>query len=228
MSNRWIHIHGAILALCNDGFDDPDTRAEMDDLVIDLSILHMHYSNIESFIRNALAEGAIAFRPDTPMHLNEERRYPGGKLKERPDYLRPRLFEFGAVGGGMRVVFDNDDEEIYISAHYAFPGRLVATDGSAEEDWLLGTQWRLHSECDMMIDHTSDKASRQRAQIEQLRAFVQRGQAAAHLLRDAERKANSLETSLELGVTRNKAFQAWLRDPKSNLKWTEVEKIYYA
>ena len=47
----------------------------------------------------------------------------------------PRQFEFGAVCGGMRVVFDYDISEIYISSHYAYPARLVASGGEA--GWLL-------------------------------------------------------------------------------------------
>jgi len=221
------HIHGAILNLCNAGFDKPRIRAGLNNLVIDLSTLQSSYSNIELFFRNALADGEISFRPDTPIHANDEGRYPGGKLKDRPDW-RPRHFEFGAVGGGMRVVFDNDTEEIYISAHYSFPGKLVATAGSAQEDWLLTTKARLNGECLIMIDHSSGETRKQREEINRLRDLVIQGQGKGLSVttRDGTRKADTLEQSLKLRASRNKAFSTWLRDPKAFMSQKQISELY--
>jgi hypothetical protein len=221
------HIHGAILTLCNAGFDNPRNRAGMNNLVINLSTLQADYSNIQLFFRNSLADGAISFRPDTPIHANDEGRYPGGKLDDRADY-RPRHFEFGAVGGGMRVVFDNDTEEIYISAHYSFPGKLTATAASVEEEWLLGAKARLNGECLIMTDHASGATRKQRDEITRLRGLAADGEKRGLSLttRDAGGKAAQLDRTLALRASRNKAFSAWLRDPRAHMSRADISELY--
>ncbi len=221
------HIHGAILALCNPGFDKPKTRAAITQPVIDLTRLHGSYSNIELFIRNALAEGAISFRPDTPVHANDEGRYQGGAIKDRPNRT-PRHFEFGAVGGGMRVVYDVEIEEIYISAHYSYPGRLIATPGSVQEDWLLTTKTRLSRECWVMGDHAQGIT---RAQCDEAQRLRELGGRASDLglsqtARDGTARANQLESSLHLRAVRNRAFNAWLFDPQSGMDASLRSAIY--
>lgn len=221
------HIHGAILNLCNVGFDKPRTRAALHKLVINLSTLQNAYSNIELFFRNSMADGSIAFRPDTPIHANNEGRYEGGKLQDRAEQ-RPRHFEFGAVGGGMRVVYDNDIDEIYISAHYSFPGRLTADPGSAQEDWLMSTKARLSGECGIMIDHSNGATTKQREEVERLRKLASEGQAKGlHVApRDATAKADALDNSLRLRASRNKAFAAWLRDPQAYMSREQISGLY--
>jgi len=168
------HIHGALLALCNPGFDKPKTRDAIEKLVINLSTLRgAGFTNVVHLFQTGLAEGAIAFRPDTPIHANDERRYPGGTLRERG--MQPRHFEFGAVGGGMRVVFDLEDLEIYISAHYSFPARLTADPRSAEGDWLLTTQNRLARECSIMEAHSNGETYKTRVEIDRLRGLIKDG-----------------------------------------------------
>ncbi|PTU74379.1 hypothetical protein [Pseudomonas mangrovi] len=225
--NPLLHIHGALLALCNPGFDKPRTRAAIQKPVLDLSLLQARFSNIELFFRNALAEGAISFRPDTPIHGNDEGRYEGGSQRDRIDQ-RARHFEFGAVGGGMRVVFDADLEEIYISAHYSYPARLTAAPGSAQEDWLLTTKARFCRECWVMADHSAGVTRQQSDEAGRLRELSSEakqkglGQTAV----DGERRANQLADSLHLRAVRNRAFNAWLYDPKSNMTPELRKQIY--
>jgi hypothetical protein len=221
------HIHGAILNLSNSGFDNARRRANMTGLVIDLSKLHGSYSNIELFFRNALSDGAISFRPDTPIHANDEGRYPGGRVQDRLDGL-PRHFEFGAVGGGMRVVFDNDTEEVYISAHYSFPGRLVATAGTAQAGWLETTKARLNSECCIMADHSGGETRKVKDEIDRLRSLA--GDAERKNLHfavtDPAGKAAALENSLRTRASRNKAFRAWLNDSKACMSRAQISALY--
>lgn len=225
--NPLLHIHGALLALCNPGFDKPRTRAAISKPVLDLSLLQTRFSNIELFFRNALAEGAISFRPDTPIHGNDEDRYEGGSQRDRIDQ-RARHFEFGAVGGGMRVVFDADLEEIYISAHYSYPARLIAAPGSAQEDWLLTTKARFCRECWVMADHSASVTRQQSDEAERLRELSseakQRGLGQTAI--DGERRAKQLTDSLHLRAVRNRAFNAWLYDPKSQMTPESRKRIY--
>jgi hypothetical protein len=221
------HIHGAILNYCNEGFDKPRTRAALPEFLINLSALQKKYSNIELFFREALAEGKVCFRPDTPIHGNDEGRYPGGRLRDRADQ-RPRHFEFGAVGGGMRVVFDKDTEEIYISAHYSFPGRLVADGGSTEADWLLTAKARLDRECSIMIDHSSGETYKQREEVKRLRKLAAEGRSKGLSVApvDATSKADRLEQSLLIRASSNKAFNTWLRDPKAFMSAEARNQLY--
>jgi hypothetical protein len=221
------HIHGAILNLCNAGFDRPRTRAGLRNLVINLSTVNDPYSNIALFFRNALADGEIAFRPDTPIHANNEGRYPGGTLQDRLNH-RARHFEFGAVGGGMRVVFDHETDELYISAHYSYPGRLTADAGSVEEDWLLTTKARLSGECDIMIDHSTGKTREQREEIEKLRAKAAEGRDKGLFIApgDVAAKADALERTLRIRATRNRAFNTWLHDPQAFMPAQQRLELY--
>ena len=221
------HIHGALLALCNPGFDKPKTRDAIEKLVINLSTLKgAGFTNVVHLFQTGLAEGAIAFRPDTPIHANDERRYPGGTLRERG--MQPRHFEFGAVGGGMRVVFDLEDLEIYISAHYSFPARLTADPRSAEGDWLLTTQNRLARECSIMEAHSNGETYKTRVEIDRLRGLIKDGKRVGnlHTTLESEESATRMEQVLKLNVSRNKAFAAWLRDPGSQNKKEQIQELY--
>lgn len=222
------HIHGAVLNFCNPGFDKPRTRAAMHNLTIDLSSLAARYSNIDLLFRESLADGQIKFRPDTPLHGNDEGRYPGGKLSDRIDN-RPRHFEFGAVGGGMRVVFDNDTEELYISAHYSYPGMLVATAGSKEASWLMTVKARLNGECAMMEAHSEGATRKTRDEIERLRAVHEQGRrkgVSASTLAVPLGKIAELERSLQNRAVRNHAFTAWMRDPQSQMTARSINDLY--
>lgn len=220
------HIHGAILALCNPGFDKPRTRATLTDLVIDLSVLQSKYSNIELFLRNAFADGEISFRPDTPIHANDEQRYQGGRIRDRIDQT-PRHFEFGAVGGGMRVVYDIEIDEIYISAHYSYPARLVAKAGSVQGDWLLTTKARLDLECWSMIEHASGASLRQSKEAERLEDLTAQAEALKlQTAKDSARRSSQLRGSLLGRAQRNRAFNAWLNDPQSGMTSGLRQQIY--
>lgn len=221
------HIHGAILALCNTGFDSHKTRAAVRAPVIDLSRLKERFSNIELFFRNALAEGAISFRPDTPVHGNDEGRYEGGSLKARLGQ-RPRHFEFGAVGGGMRVVYDLDLDELYISAHYSYPGRLVASPGSAEEDWLLTTKARMERECWAMAEHSTGASRRQADRAHEFGGLS--GEATrlglTRTAADGARGSTQTRDVLHQRALRNRAFFTWLYDSQSGMTAELRRHIY--
>jgi hypothetical protein len=128
----------------------------------------------------------------------------------------------------MRVVFDVDTEEIYISAHYRYPGRLIAEAGSAQEDWLLTTKRRLLNECGIMADHSSGATRKQREEIDRLRALAVRGKEAGLYVgpRETTARADVLDRSLKLRATSNKAFAAWLRDPKAYMSKEAVHELY--
>lgn len=221
------HIHGAILALSNDGFADRRRRPGMVNLVINLSTLRANFSNVYAFIRDSLQDGVIKFRPDTPIHANDENRYQGGKLKDRPD-LRARHFEFGAVAGGMRVVFDNDIEEIYVSAHYSFPGKLIANPYTDESNWLDTTKGRLNCNCLIMIDHSDGTTAKQRAEVERLRESIAKADALKlhSTAQDARKKADLLEKSLVNRAQSNRAFAEWMRDPQSFMTAEMIRDLY--
>lgn len=225
------HIHGAILALSNPHFAT-QPAASPTNLIIDMTLLITRHFRIGDFIKAALADNAIRFRPDTPIHANDEGRYHGGTLASRRG--EPRHFEFGAVAGGMRVVFDNEISEIYISAHYAYPGRLVAGAGREQEEWLLTVKDRLHKECGIMEDHASGYTAKQRDLVNTLRQQSMNPDQATSLglmqtAKDKvakEAQADRLDGLLLLRATSNTAFAHWMLQPQANMPPDRRNTLY--
>ena len=98
------HIHGAILTLCNAGFDNPRNRAGMNNLVINLSTLQADYSNIQLFFRNSLADGEGTIdrvMPRTYAHRDRHKRQNTSRAREHAIGVR-RGSSFVATGGLAR------------------------------------------------------------------------------------------------------------------------------
>lgn len=107
-----------LIALCDSTF----ILSGMEFGEIDLSKLRdSGLKKLVEYILESL-QHELGIRPDTPWHENLEARYPAD-----PEKLS-RYMELNALGGGMRLVFDSETKNLFLTVHYALPALLVASE----------------------------------------------------------------------------------------------------
>jgi hypothetical protein len=98
--------------------------------VIDLSDLKTKkYGNVVMFLIKSFK--GCGLRPDTPFHMNAESKYPVDMVNTY------RYVEYNVIGGGMRLIYDADSANVFLSAHYSDPALLVASTDDSDEQLEL-------------------------------------------------------------------------------------------